>query len=156
MQKITTFLTFNDQAEEAVNLYTSLFKNSTIKSMSRYPDNVPGLGGKIMVATFQVEGQEFLALNGGPHFTFAQGISLLVNCEAQEEIDTLWEKLSEGGVQLDCGWLTDKFGVSWQIIPTVLGEMMSDKDAEKSKRVVEALWKMKKIDIAALKQAYNA
>jgi len=154
-QKITTFLTFNDQAEEAVNLYTSVLPNSKILSVSRYGEGGPGLKGSVMTASFELDGQEFMALNGGPSFTFAQGISLFVNCETQEEIDDLWEKLSEGGEKGPCGWLTDKFGVSWQIIPPILGEMLNNKDAEKSKRVMNAMLQMSKIDINGLKQAYE-
>ncbi len=155
MQKITTFLTYNDQAEEAVNLYTSVFKNSKIGSISRYGEAGPGPEGSVMSATFEIEGQQFIALNGGPTFTFSQGISLFVNCETQEEVDELWEKLSEGGNKDRCGWLQDKFGVSWQIIPSALGEMLQDPDPEKSKRVMEAMMKMSKIDINGLKQAYE-
>ncbi|MGH7568332.1 MAG: VOC family protein [Gemmatimonadales bacterium] len=155
MQKITTFLTFNDQAEAAVKLYTSVFKNSEIVSTSRYGDAGPGPKGSLMSATFQLEGQQFMALNGGPSFRFAQGISLFVNCETQDEIDELWEKLSEGGETVACGWLRDRFGVSWQIVPSVLGKMLGDKDAEKAKRVMQAMLQMKKLDISGLKQAYE-
>lgn len=153
-QKITTFLTFNDQAEEAMKLYVSTFKNSKILSVMRYGEGGPGKEGSVMGATFQLEGQEFMALNGGPYFTFAQGMSLFVNCETQEEVDVLWETLSNGGEKQRCGWLKDKYGVSWQIIPTVLGEMLQDEDAEKTQRVMEAMLKMEKIDIRTLKQAY--
>lgn len=153
MQKITTFLTFNDQAEEAVKLYTSVFKNSKVLSTSRYGDAGPGPKGTMMSATFQLEGQQFVALNGGPTFTFAQGISLFVNCETQAEIDELWEKLSEGGEKGRCGWLTDRFGVSWQIVPSVLGKLLTDQDAEKAKRVMAAMLQMRKLDIAGLQQA---
>lgn len=155
MQKITTFLTFNNQAEEAINLYTSIFKNSKIVSTTRYGENGPGPKGTLMTAIFQLD-EEFMALNGGPSFTFAQGISLFVNCETQEEIDELWEKLSGGGEKGPCGWLTDKYGVSWQIVPRVLGEMLNDKNAEKSKRVMNAMLQMNKLDIEGLKQAYEA
>lgn len=155
MQKITTFLTFNDQAEEAVQLYTSLFRNSEIVSMTRYGEAGPGPKGSVMGATFQLEGQDFIALNGGPHFTFAQGISLFVNCGTQEEIDRLYEKLSEGGEKQPCGWVKDKFGVSWQIVPPVLGEMLGDKDPEKAKRVMHAMLQMHKLDIKALERAYE-
>lgn len=155
MQKITTFLTFNDQAEEAVELYTSLFRNSEIVSMTRYGEAGPGPKGSVMGATFQLEGQDFIALNGGPHFTFAQGISLFVNCGTQEEIDRLYEKLSEGGEKQPCGWVKDKFGVSWQIVPPVLGEMLGDKDPEKAKRVMHAMLQMHKLDIKALERAYE-
>ena len=153
MQKITTFLTFNDRAEEAVNFYVSLFKNSKIRSVTRYGAEGPGPKGTVMVVEFTLDGQEFTALNGGPHFSFSQGISLLVNCETQEEIDRLWEKLSERGETQMCGWLKDKFGVSWQIVPRILGELMREKDAEKSKRVMEAMLKMNKLDIRTLQEA---
>jgi predicted 3-demethylubiquinone-9 3-methyltransferase (glyoxalase superfamily) len=155
MQKITTFLTFNDQAEEAVNLYTSVFKNSKLVNMSRYGESGPGRAGDVMAASFELEGQEFIALNGGPSFNFAEGISLLVNCDTQDEIDSLWEKLSEGGEPQPCGWLKDRFGVSWQIVPRVLGGMLSDEDPEKSQRVMNAMLQMGKLDIATLKQAYE-
>jgi len=150
MQRITTFLMFNDQAEEAVNLYLSVFRNSRLVS------TMPGPEGGVMGFTFEIEGQEFNAMNGGPHFTFAEGMSLFVNCETQEEIDRLYEKLSEGGEKQPCGWLKDKFGLSWQIIPPVLLELLQDKDAEKSKRVMQAMLQMQKIDIKTLKQAYDA
>jgi predicted 3-demethylubiquinone-9 3-methyltransferase (glyoxalase superfamily) len=156
MQKITTFLTFKDQAEEAVKLYTSIFKNSKIKSVTRYGDAGPGAKGSVMTAEFQLEGQDFVALNGGPSFTFSQGISLYVDCDTQREIDELWEKLSaDGGSTGPCGWLTDRFGVSWQIAPRVLGEMIAGKDAVKADRAMKAMLKMTKLDIAQLKQAYE-
>ena len=154
MPKITTFLTFNDRAEEAVEFYTSIFPNSRIASTNRYGDAGPGPKGSLLTATFELEGQEFIALNGGPSFTFAQGISLLVRCETQEEIDDLWERLSEGGEKGPCGWLTDKFGVSWQVVPLVLGELLSDPDAEKANRVMQAMLHMGKIEIEPLQQAY--
>ncbi len=154
-QKITTFLTFNDQAEEAVNLYTSVFKNAKILSTTRYGEEGPGPKGSLMTAEFQLDGQEFVALNGGPSFAFSEGISLLVHCDTQPEIDEFWEKLSEGGEKGPCGWLKDRFGVSWQVVPRVLGEMLSDKDPEKSKRVMNAMLQMSKIDISGLKQAYE-
>jgi predicted 3-demethylubiquinone-9 3-methyltransferase (glyoxalase superfamily) len=155
MQKITTFLTYNDQAEEAVNLYTSVFPNSKIMSTTRYGASGPGPKGSVMSVTFQLAGQEFFALNGGPSFKFAEGISLFVNCETQAEIDDLWEKLSRWGKQGPCGWLTDKFGVSWQIVPSVLGKYLSDKDAGKSTRVMQAMLQMTKLDISKLKRAYE-
>jgi predicted 3-demethylubiquinone-9 3-methyltransferase (glyoxalase superfamily) len=155
MQKITPFLTFNDQAEEAVNFYVSIFGNSKIVSVSRYGEVGPGPKGSVMSATFLLEGQEFMALNGGPHFTFAEGFSLFVNCETQEEVDELWEKLSEGGEKGPCGWLKDKYGVSWQIIPTVLGQMLQDKDPRKSQNVMQAMLQMTKIDIETLRRAYE-
>jgi predicted 3-demethylubiquinone-9 3-methyltransferase (glyoxalase superfamily) len=155
MQKITTFLTFNDQAEEAVKFYTSVLPNSKILTTTRYGEAGPGPKGALMTAVFQIDGQEFVALNGGPTFKFSQGISLLVNCETQGEIDELWEKLSEGGKKLQCGWLVDRYGVSWQVVPTVLGKLMADKDPEKSKRVMHAMLQMTKMDIKALKQAHE-
>ena len=149
MQKITTFLTFNDQAEQAANFYTSLFKDSKIEDIMRAGDAVMGV-------SFQLAGQHYNALNGGPSFTFTEGISLFVNCETQAEVDELWEKLtSDGGEESRCGWLKDKFGVSWQIIPSVLGEMLGDKDPEKAGRVMQAMLKMNKIDIKGLKDAYD-
>ena len=153
MQKITTFLTYNNQAEEAVNLYTAAFKNSKIINTSRYGEGGPGPKGALMSATFQIEGQQFMALNGGPTFSFAQGISLFVNCETQAEIDELWDKLSAGGEKGRCGWLKDKFGVSWQIIPSSLGKMLTDKEA--GGRVLQAMLQMNKLDIGKLRQAYE-
>lgn len=153
MPKITTFLTFDNQAEEAVNFYVSIFRNSKILGISRYGEGGPGLKGSMMSATFLLEGQEFMALNGGPHFTFTDGISLFVSCETQEEVDELWENLSEGGEKGPCGWLKDKYGVSWQVIPSALGELLSDPDPEKAKRVMEAMLQMSKIDIATLRRA---
>jgi predicted 3-demethylubiquinone-9 3-methyltransferase (glyoxalase superfamily) len=155
MPKITTFLTFNDQAEEAIHFYTSVFKNSKIVSTNRYGEAGPGPKGALMSAEFVLDGQEFIALNGGPTFKFSEGISLFVSCETQAEIDELWEKLSSGGAKGPCGWLTDKFGVSWQVVPSILGKMLNDKDPEKSKRVMQAMLQMRKLDIATLKQAYD-
>ena len=156
MPKINTFITYNDQAEEAVNLYVSLFKNSRIVSLNRYPDEVPGLGGKAMSINFELDGQEFLALNGGPHFTFTDGFSLLVNCETQTEVDELWSKLTaNGGEPGQCGWLKDKFGLSWQIIPTALGRLLGDPDPRKSQNVMQAMLQMTKIDVAVLQRAYD-
>jgi predicted 3-demethylubiquinone-9 3-methyltransferase (glyoxalase superfamily) len=155
MQKITPFLWFDDKAEEAMNFYVSIFKNSKITGVSRYGDAGPGPKGTVMVGTFQLDGQEFMAINGGPHFKFTEAISLLVNCETQEEVDEYWEKLSEGGEKSRCGWLKDKYGLSWQVVPTILGELMQDKNAEKSGRVMEAILQMDKIDIKTLKQAYE-
>jgi predicted 3-demethylubiquinone-9 3-methyltransferase (glyoxalase superfamily) len=154
MQKITPFFWFDDQAEEAAIFYTSIFKNSKIGSISRYGEGAPGPKGKVMTATFQLAGQEFMALNGGPVFAFSPAISFFVNCETQEEVDDYWGKLSEGGEEGQCGWLKDKYGVSWQIVPTALGELLNDKDAEKSGRVMQAMLKMGKIDVAGLKRAY--
>jgi predicted 3-demethylubiquinone-9 3-methyltransferase (glyoxalase superfamily) len=156
MQKITPFLWFNGQAEEAANLYTSLFKNSKIRNAARYGEAGPGPKGSVMSVTFQLDGQEFIALNGGPQFTFSPAVSFLVSCETQEEVDRLWEKLSEGGRTNRCGWLQDKFGLSWQIVPSVLGKMLHDQDPEKSKNVMSAMLQMEKIDIARLERAYQA
>ena len=155
MQKIAPFLWFNDKAEEAMNFYISIFKNSKILGVSRYGEGGPGPKGTVMVAKFQIEGQEFHALNGGPHFTFSEAISFLINCETQQEVDELWEKLSKGGQKSRCGWLKDKYGVSWQVVPTILGELMQDKDPEKSKRVMHAMLQMDKLDIEGLKRAYR-
>jgi predicted 3-demethylubiquinone-9 3-methyltransferase (glyoxalase superfamily) len=155
MQKITPFLWFDNQAEEAANFYVSIFKNSKIGTVSRYGEAGPGPKGTVMLVTFQLEGEEFIALNGGPLFKFTEAISLSVNCQTQEEVDELWEKLSEGGEKGRCGWLKDKYGLSWQINPTVLGEMLNDKDPEKSTRVMQAMLQMDKIDIGELMQAYE-
>ena len=154
MQKITPFLWFDGQAEEAMNFYTSIFKNSKIVSVMHYGEAGPGAKGTVMSATFEIQGQEFIVLNGGPHFKFSPAISFFVNCETQEEVDELWEKLSEGGKTNRCGWLDDKFGVSWQIVPTALGEMLQDKDPEKSQKVMAAMLQMDKLDIEALRHAY--
>ena len=155
MQKITPFLWFNNNAEEAVNFYISIFKNSKIVNISRYGEGGPGPKGTVMSATFELNGQEFMALNGGPHFSFSPAISLFVKCESQQEVDEFWEKLSAGGKKERCGWLTDKYGLSWQIIPNSLGRMLQDKDPEKSKRVMKAMLQMDKINVEALKQAYE-
>jgi predicted 3-demethylubiquinone-9 3-methyltransferase (glyoxalase superfamily) len=154
-QKITPFLWFDNQAEEAANLYVSIFKNSRVTGINRYGEAGPGPAGTAMTATFELEGQEFTALNGGPEYKFTEAISFFVNCESQEEVDELWEKLSAGGEQGPCGWLKDKYGVSWQIVPTVLGELLSDPDPVKSQRVMQAMFQMKKIDIEGLKEAYE-
>lgn len=154
MQKITTFLWFNDKAEEAAKFYVSLFKNSKIETMARYGDAGPGPKGSVMTVVFTLDGQQFIALNGGPVFSFTPAISLMVNCETQEEVDRLWEKLLEGGKPDHCGWLQDKYGLSWQIIPTSLGKLMSDPDPQKSRRVMEAMLKMDKIDSRKLEEAY--
>jgi predicted 3-demethylubiquinone-9 3-methyltransferase (glyoxalase superfamily) len=155
MQKITPFLWFDNNAEEAMSFYTSIFDNSRIGNVTRYGEGGPGPAGTVMTATFELEGQEFMVLNGGPQFKFTEAISFFVNCETQEEVDGLWEKLSEGGEAGECGWLKDKFGLSWQIIPTALGEMLGDPDPEKAQRVMKAMLQMKKIDVQALRQAYN-
>ena len=155
MQKITPFLWFNNNAEEAVNHYISIFKNSKILSVMRYGDAGPGPKGTVMGISFELDGQEFKALNGGPQFTFSPAISFFVNCETQQEVDDYWEKLSAGGKQIQCGWLQDRYGVSWQIVPTILGQLLQDKDREKSKRVMQAMLKMIKLDIQGLTQAYE-
>jgi predicted 3-demethylubiquinone-9 3-methyltransferase (glyoxalase superfamily) len=155
MQKIAPFLWFDGKAEEAANFYVSIFKNARIGATRRYGEAGPGPKGSVMSVEFQLDGQQFIALNGGPQFTFSPAISFFVNCETQEEVDELWEKLSAGGRKDRCGWLQDKFGVSWQIIPTALGKLMGDPDPEKSKRVMKAMLQMDKIDINGLKQAYD-
>src|SRR5208282_3482366 len=159
MQKITTFLWFDDEAEEAANYYVSIFKNSKIGTITRYGEAGAEVSGRpkgtAMVVTFQLAGQEFMALNGGPLFKFTEAISLLVNCETQEEVDEYWEKLSAGGQESQCGWLKDKYGLSWQIVPTALGKLISDPDPEKSQRVMKAMLQMKKIDVQRLQQAYE-
>ena len=155
MQKITPFLWFDANAEEAMKFYTSVFKNSKIGKVTLYPEGSPGPAGTVMVGSFQIEGQEFIALNGGLVFKFTEAISFVVNCETQEEVDHYWTKLTAGGGKaVECGWLKDKFGLSWQIVPTILSKLMEDKDREKSKRVMQAMLKMKKIDIEGLKRAY--
>ncbi len=155
MQKITPFLWFNHQAEEAMNFYTSVFKNAKIGTVTRYGKGGPGPEGSVMTAVFQLDGQEFIALNGGPTFSFTEAISFVVNCHTQEEVDELWEKLSEGGQKSRCGWLKDKFGLSWQIVPEVLPRLMADKDAGKTSRVMQAMMQMDKIIIKDLEEAYN-
>jgi predicted 3-demethylubiquinone-9 3-methyltransferase (glyoxalase superfamily) len=153
---ITTFLTFADQAEEAVDFYTSIFPNSRIVSTSRYGEAGPRPAGSFMSAMFELDGQEFIALNGGSSFSFSPGISLFVSCETQEEVDDLWEKLSDRGKEVACGWLTDRFGVSWQIIPRILGELLNDEDPEKAAAVMNAMLQMTKIAIDGLKRAYDS
>jgi predicted 3-demethylubiquinone-9 3-methyltransferase (glyoxalase superfamily) len=159
MQKITPCLWFDDQAEEAVNFYVSVFPNSRIETITRYgPAAAEAVGrpeGTVLTILFQLSGQKFLALNGGPVFTFSPAISFMVDCQTQAEVDELWETLSAGGEIQQCGWLQDRYGVSWQIVPTVLGEMLRDKDAEKSERVMKAMLQMKKLEIKTLEQAYE-
>jgi predicted 3-demethylubiquinone-9 3-methyltransferase (glyoxalase superfamily) len=155
MQKITPFLWFDGKAEEAMSFYTSIFKNSKALSIRRYGEAGPGPKGSVMSAQFELEGQEFIALNGGPHFTFTPAISFFVNCGTQEEVDELWEKLSAGGKTNQCGWLTDKFGLTWQIVPSALGKMLADKDPQKAARVMKAMLQMTKLDTEKLKQAYD-
>jgi predicted 3-demethylubiquinone-9 3-methyltransferase (glyoxalase superfamily) len=152
-QRIVPFLWFDHNAEEAVGFYVSLFPNSSIVRIGRYGEAGPGPKGSVMSATFTLEGQEFMALNGGPHFSFTPAISLFVKCETQDEVDRLWEKLSEGGEVQRCGWLKDRFGLSWQIIPTALGQLLADPDPEKSARAMRAMLQMTKIDVAALTRA---
>jgi predicted 3-demethylubiquinone-9 3-methyltransferase (glyoxalase superfamily) len=153
MQKITPFLWFDNNAEEAMNFYSSIFKNSKIKQTGRFGEGGPGKDGKFLTGTFQLDGQDFMVINAGPRFKFTEAISLFVNCENQEEVDYFWEKLSEGGQKSQCGWLKDKFGLSWQIVPRILGELMHGKDPVKSKKVVEAMLKMTKLDIGILRKA---
>jgi predicted 3-demethylubiquinone-9 3-methyltransferase (glyoxalase superfamily) len=155
MQKITPFLWFDGRAEEAANHYTSLFPNSKIVHVARYGDAGPGPKGSVMTVAFQLDGQDFVALNGGPQFKFNEAISFVVNCETQQEIDSLWEKLCAGGQPSRCGWLKDKFGLSWQIVPVALGRMLADPDPDKSRRVMEAMLQMDKLEIGRLKQAYE-
>jgi predicted 3-demethylubiquinone-9 3-methyltransferase (glyoxalase superfamily) len=155
MQKIAPCLWFDGKAEEAMNFYTSIFKNSKVRDIMRYGEAGPGKKGSVLTATFEIEGQEFIALNGGPMYQFTPAISLFVKCETQEEVDHYWNKLLEGGAPQQCGWLTDQFGVSWQIVPTVLGEMLKGKDAAKANRVMQAMLKMVKLDIQTLRQAYE-
>lgn len=158
MQKITPFLWFDDQAEEAVKFYTSVFQRSKIGDVMRYGESGPGPKGAVMSVTFVLDGQEFIALNGGPNpqFTFSPAISFFIKCATQDEIDTLWDKLAEGGETLQCGWLRDKFGISWQVVPIALGEMLRDKDAAKAARVMRAMMQMCKLDIETLQKAYDA
>lgn len=154
MQKIVPFLWFDSQAEEAVNFYTSIFKDSKIKMVSRYGDSGPGPKGSVMTASFELNGQEFIALNGRPVFKFTEAVSFVVNCDTQQEIDEYWEKLSEGGEKSRCGWLKDKFGLSWQIVPSVLSDLLKG-TAEQSNNVMQAIMKMDKLDISQLESAYN-
>ena len=155
MQKITPFLWFDGKAEEAMNFYVSIFKNSKILSVTRYGEAGPGPKGTVMTAKFALNGQEFIALNGGPQFIFAEAISFVVNCETQQEVDELWEKLSKGGNKSRCGWLKDQYGLSWQVVPTALVELLQDRDAKKSTRVMQAMLQMDKIDIETLRHAYT-
>ena len=154
MQKITPFLWFDNDAEEAARFYTSIFKDSTIGEIRHYGEAGPRPKGSVMTVSFNLEGQEFIALNGGPHYSFTPAVSFFVNCETQAEVDELWEKLTDGGKPVRCGWLKDKYGLSWQIVPSVFGQMLQDKDAAKSRRVMEAMMTMIKLDIKTLQQAY--
>lgn len=153
MQKITPFLWYDGQAEEAAKLYTSLFKNASIGKISRYPPGVPGQEGKVMTVEFTLDGQEFIALNGGPHYSFTPAVSMFIKCETQEEVDKLWDALSDGGTIDQCGWLRDKFGLSWQVVPNGLQELLQDKDPGRAQRAVTAMMQMKKLDIRALEEA---
>jgi len=155
MQKITPCLWFDRQAEEAARFYVSIFKNSKIGEITRYGEGAPLPKGTVLTVRFQLDGQDFLALNGGPVFKFTEAISLIVNCDTQEEIDRMWDKLSEGGQQVECGWLKDKYGLSWQIAPAVIGKMLSDPDPARGARVLQAVLKMKKLDIKKLEEAYG-
>ena len=153
MQKITPCLWFDTEGEEAANFYTAIFKNSSILEVSRYGEAGPRPAGTVMVVSFELDGQEFTALNGGPEFTFNEAVSFQVNCESQQEVDDFWDRLCEGGEPGPCGWLKDKYGVSWQIIPTALNELLNDPDPDKSQRAMKAMLQMGKIDIEALRQA---
>lgn len=159
MQRITPFLWFDDKAEEAAAFYTSIFKNSKIVDIARYGDAGAEVSGRpkgtVMTVAFQLDGQEFVALNGGPQFKFTEAISFVVNCQTQEEVDDYWKKLSDGGQEVQCGWLKDKYGLSWQIVPTILSEMLKDPDPKKAERVMTAMLQMKKLDIKGLKQAHE-
>lgn len=159
MQKITPFLWFDNQAEEAMNFYVSIFKNSKVLNVSRYGEEGAGASGRpegsVMTASFLLDGQEFVALNGGPVYKISPAISFVVNCETQQEVDELWERLTTGGEEVQCGWLTDKFGVSWQIVPTALDQLLSDPDPVRSENVMRAMLQMKKLDIAGLQRAYE-
>jgi predicted 3-demethylubiquinone-9 3-methyltransferase (glyoxalase superfamily) len=164
MQKITTFLWFDDQAEEAATFYVDVFSQrpgaiagaSKILDISRYGEAGPGAPGSVMTVSFQLEGQEFIGLNGGPEFSFTEAVSLMVNCTSQEEVDDLWAKLTEGGAESDCGWLKDRYGLSWQITPTALFELIRDPDPQKAQAAMKSMLGMKKIDVAELQRAYNA
>ncbi|MDP4174958.1 MAG: VOC family protein [Bacteroidota bacterium] len=158
MQKITPFLWFENQAEEAVNYYTSIFKDSKIIKTTRYDEASSRASGRpkdsVMTVAFQINGQDFVALNGGPEFKFTEAVSFAISCKTQQEVDYFWGKLAEGGEEGQCGWLKDKFGLSWQVVPTALEEMLNDKNTEKTKRVIEAMLQMKKLDLEVLKRAY--
>lgn len=155
MGKITPFLWFDGKAEEAANFYVSVFKNAKIRNVSRYAEDSPGPAGTVMTVDFELEGHEFIALNGGPQFTFTPAVSFSIECTTQDEVDTLWERLSEGGQPGQCGWLQDKYGLSWQVVPSVLPELLQDDDDEKSDAVMQAMLKMTKLDIKTLQEAYD-
>ncbi len=154
MQKITTFLWFDNKAEEAAKFYCSIFPDSQILTVARYPEGGPGPAGSVMTVEFQLAGQRFMALNGGPAFKFTEAISLMVDCETQKELDAYWDKLSAGGREVECGWLKDRYGLSWQVVPSGIGKMISD--PKRGPKVAEAVWKMKKLDIAALRRVYES
>jgi predicted 3-demethylubiquinone-9 3-methyltransferase (glyoxalase superfamily) len=155
IQKITPFLWFDHQAEEAARFYTSIFRNSKIEAVTYYGEAGPGPKGSVMTVAFELDGQKFTALNGGPHFKFTEAISFVVNCETQQEVDELWAKLTAGGQEVQCGWLKDKYGLPWQIVPIAMVEMIKDKDAVRSQRVMKAMYQMKKLDLALLEKAYR-
>jgi predicted 3-demethylubiquinone-9 3-methyltransferase (glyoxalase superfamily) len=155
MPRITPFLWFDNNAEEAMNFYVSIFKNSKVLKVTRYGEGGPGPAGTVMTAEFELDGQHFVGLNGGPRFKFTEAVSFVVNCKTQEEVDYYWDKLSEGGEKSRCGWLKDKFGMWWQVVPTALAELMNDPDPDKARRVMEAMLQMDKIDIEPLKRAYD-
>jgi predicted 3-demethylubiquinone-9 3-methyltransferase (glyoxalase superfamily) len=155
MPKITPFLWYDNQAEDAATLYTSIFPNSRITRVTRYGESGPGPAGSAMTVVFELDGQEFIALNGGPIFEFTEAVSFSIDCSSQEEVDHYWERLSEGGEESQCGWLKDRFGLSWQVNPRVLGDMLSDPDPARARRVMEAMLRMKKIEIAELRRAYE-
>jgi len=155
MNKLKTFLWFDDQAEEAVLFYTSIFKDSKIGEISRYGEAGPGEAGAVLTVSFELNGQEFVALNGGPVYSFSPAISFMVNCKNQEEVNHLWEQLVEGGKEMQCGWLTDKFGVTWQIVPDGLLELINGEDPDAAKRATESMLQMKKIDLEMIRKAYN-
>ena len=155
MQKIIPSLWFDGKAEEAMNFYISIFKNSRVLNVSRFGDAGPGAAGTVMAVSFELDGQRFMGINGGPEFPFSEAVSFYVDCETQQEVDELWEKLTAGGEESQCGWLKDKYGLSWQIVPKILIEMLGDKDPEKAKRVTEAMLQMRKIDIKTLERAYQ-
>ena len=156
MQKITPFLWFDSQAEEAANYYVSVFRNSRIRRTARYGDAGPGPKGSVMTVEFELDGNEFVALNGGPHYTITPAVSFVVNCKDQADVDYYWDKLTAGGMPVQCGWLTDKFGVSWQVVPTRLNELLVDPDKARAQRVMAAMMKMVKLDVPTLEQAARA
>ena len=155
MQKITPYLWFEDQAEEAARFYTSIFKNSKIDEISRYGEGGPAPAGSVMLVSFELDGQQFIALNGGPQFQFTEAISFVINCESQEEVDYMWDRLTEGGEESMCGWLKDRYGISWQVVPTALPELLNAPDPEAQQRVMEVFLKMSKIDLPTLRLAYE-